>query len=68
MPDDIAVRPFRIDVPDAVLDDLRHRLAQTRWPEAEPVDDWSQGAPLAGYRTCAATGARTTTGGLARPC
>ena len=32
---------------DEVLDDLRRRLAQTRWPEAEPVDDWSQGAPLA---------------------
>ena len=46
MPDDAAVRPFRIDVPDEVLDDLRHRLAQTRWPEAELVDDWSQGAPL----------------------
>ena len=47
MTDDIAVRPFRIDVPDAVLDELRDRLAHTRWPEAEPVDDWSQGAPLA---------------------
>jgi epoxide hydrolase len=47
MTDDIAVRPFRIDVPDEVLDELRDRLAHTRWPEAEPVDDWSQGAPLA---------------------
>jgi pimeloyl-ACP methyl ester carboxylesterase len=46
MPDDRAIRPFRIDVPDAVLDDLRRRLAQTRWPEAETVADWSQGAPL----------------------
>ena len=45
--DDAAVHPFRIDAPDAVLDDLRRRLAQTRWPEAEVVDDWSQGAPLA---------------------
>jgi epoxide hydrolase len=47
MADDTAVRPFRIDVPDEVLDDLRRRLSQTRWPESEPVDDWSQGAPLA---------------------
>ncbi len=47
MSDDVAVRPFRIDVPDEVLDELRLRLTQTRWPEAEPVDDWSQGAPLA---------------------
>ena len=45
--DDAAVHPFRIDVADEVLDDLRRRLAQTRWPEAELVDDWSQGAPLA---------------------
>ena len=39
--------PFRIDVPDAVLTDLRDRLRRTRWPEAETVDDWSQGIPLA---------------------
>lgn len=43
-----AVHPFRIAVPDADLDDLRARLARTRWPEPEPVDDWSQGVPL-GY-------------------
>ncbi len=47
MSDDAAVRPFRIDVADEVLEDLGRRLAHTRWPEAEPVDDWSQGAPLA---------------------
>ena len=41
------IRPFRIDVSDAVLDDLRFRLRHTRWPEAELVDDWSQGVPLA---------------------
>jgi epoxide hydrolase len=40
------IRPFRIDIPDAVLDDLRSRLANTRWPERELVDDWSQGAPF----------------------
>lgn len=44
------IRPFRIAVPDAVLDDLRDRLRRTRWPEAETVDDWSQGAPLAWIR------------------
>ena len=42
--------PFRIDVPEAELADLRHRLGQTRWPEREPVDDWSQGVPLAYLR------------------
>jgi epoxide hydrolase len=46
MPDDVTVRPFRIDVADAVLEDLHRRLELTRWPEAEAVDDWSQGAPL----------------------
>jgi pimeloyl-ACP methyl ester carboxylesterase len=41
------IRPFRIEATDAELDDLRQRLRATRWPEAEPVDDWSQGIPLA---------------------
>ncbi|MFP5414962.1 MAG: epoxide hydrolase N-terminal domain-containing protein, partial [Gammaproteobacteria bacterium] len=41
-----AIRPFRIAVPDAVLTDLRERLARARWPEKEVVDDWSQGIPL----------------------
>jgi pimeloyl-ACP methyl ester carboxylesterase len=41
-------RPFTVQVPDASLDDLRARLARTRWPEPETVDDWSQGVPL-GY-------------------
>ena len=38
--------PFTIEVADDVLDDLRRRLHNTRWPEAELVDDWSQGIPL----------------------
>jgi epoxide hydrolase len=41
------VVPFRIDVPETELADLRRRLRQTRWPEREPVTDWSQGVPLA---------------------
>ena len=41
------IEPFHLAVPQAALDDLRHRLAQTRWPEPETVADWSQGAPLA---------------------
>jgi epoxide hydrolase len=44
---DDVIQPFRIEVGDAELDDLHDRLARTRWPEAEPVDDWSQGIPLA---------------------
>ncbi len=41
------IRPFRLAATDDVLDDLRSRLHNTRWPEAEPVADWTQGAPLA---------------------
>jgi epoxide hydrolase len=41
------VRPFRVEISDAAIDDLRQRLARTRWPEKEPVGDWSMGIPLA---------------------
>lgn len=41
-----AIEPFRIDVPPVALDDLRARLTRTRWPDREPVNDWSQGVPL----------------------
>ncbi|PRC48935.1 epoxide hydrolase, partial [Mycobacterium sp. ITM-2017-0098] len=41
------IEPFRIAIADEVLADLRERLLRTRWPEAETVDDWSQGIPLA---------------------
>lgn len=41
-----AIQPYRIHVPPAQLDDLRLRLTRTRWPEGEPVPDWSQGVPL----------------------
>jgi pimeloyl-ACP methyl ester carboxylesterase len=36
-----------VAVPETELDDLRDRLARTRWAEAETVDDWSQGVPRA---------------------
>ena len=45
-----AVRPFRVDVPQEALDDLRRRIAATRWPEKETVADQSQGVPLATMR------------------
>ena len=41
------VEPFEIAVADDVIEDLQDRLRRTRWPEAETVDDWSQGIPLA---------------------
>ena len=44
---DAGVRPFRIDVPEEELSDLRRRIAATRWPDKEPVSDRSQGVQLA---------------------
>jgi pimeloyl-ACP methyl ester carboxylesterase len=52
---DTAIRPFRIDVPQADLDDLRDRLHRTRWPDELAGGDWTRGVPrgylkeLAGY-------------------
>jgi pimeloyl-ACP methyl ester carboxylesterase len=40
------VRPFRINVPEEALADLRRRIAATRWPERETVADFSQGVQL----------------------
>jgi len=47
------VRPFRIDVPDEALVNLRRRVAATVWPEKETVADQSQGVPLAMMRELA---------------
>jgi epoxide hydrolase len=44
------VVPFKVHVPQAALEDLKKRLGDTRWPEKEPVTDWSQGVPLAKAR------------------
>ncbi|MGO6907291.1 epoxide hydrolase N-terminal domain-containing protein, partial [Rhizobium ruizarguesonis] len=41
-----AIRPFRVDTPEADLLDLRRRVLATRWPERETVDDQSQGIQL----------------------
>ncbi len=43
---DAAIRPFRIDVPQADLDDLRERLTRTRWPDELPGVGWDYGVPL----------------------
>jgi pimeloyl-ACP methyl ester carboxylesterase len=53
MADSSLINPFRIAIPDADLDDLKARLARTRWPDAECVDDWNQGIPLAYTRRLA---------------
>src|SRR4029450_6729744 len=45
--DPTAIRPFRINVPDAEIAELRRRIKATRWPERETVTDASQGVQLA---------------------
>ena len=40
-----AIKPFVLDIPQTQLDDLDRRLAATRWPERETVEDWSQAPP-----------------------
>lgn len=41
------IRPFRFEAPQADLDDLRRRIAATRWPERETVPNQTQGPQLA---------------------
>ncbi|MGH2529494.1 MAG: epoxide hydrolase N-terminal domain-containing protein, partial [Actinomycetota bacterium] len=43
---DAGIRPFRIEIPEAALDDLRDRLARTRWPDELPSVGWSYGVSL----------------------
>ena len=45
--EDKSIRPFHVNVPDTVLDDLCRRIAATRWPDKETVNDTSQGVQLA---------------------
>jgi len=45
--EDASIRPFRVEVPDEALDDLRRRVAAARWPSKELVTDASQGVQLA---------------------
>ncbi|MGH3371819.1 MAG: epoxide hydrolase family protein, partial [Nocardioidaceae bacterium] len=48
------IRPFRIDIPQAALDDLRSRLANTRWPAELPGAGWERGVPTSYLRELAA--------------
>jgi pimeloyl-ACP methyl ester carboxylesterase len=47
------IRPFQIEIPQAQIDDLRLRIAATRWPEQETVTDQSQGVQLAAIKALA---------------
>jgi epoxide hydrolase len=48
------MKPFRIDIPQADLDDLRDRLARTRWPDELDGAGWSYGVPVSYARDLAA--------------
>jgi pimeloyl-ACP methyl ester carboxylesterase len=47
------IRPFHVEIPEEELADLRRRIAATRWPDREKVDDRSQGAQLANMQELA---------------
>jgi pimeloyl-ACP methyl ester carboxylesterase len=49
----VSVRPYRIQVPQSALDDMKRRILATRWPEKETVSDDSQGVQLATMRALA---------------
>ena len=51
---DAEIRPFRIDVPEAAIDDLKERLARTRWPDERSGEGWSRGVPVAYLKELAA--------------
>ena len=48
-----AIRPFHVEVSEERIDDLRRRIAATRWPSKELVDDRSQGVQLAAAQALA---------------
>jgi hypothetical protein len=45
---DAAIHPFRVEIPQADLDDLHDRVARTRWPDELPGVGWNRGVPV-GY-------------------
>ncbi len=60
------IRPFQAEIPQEEIDDLRRRLASTRWPDKETVGDVSQGVQLAKLKELVdywATGLRLAQGG-----
>jgi epoxide hydrolase len=52
-PEAATIRPFRVHVPDSVLIDLRHRLAETKWPDQLPGTSWEYGADVKKVRELA---------------
>jgi pimeloyl-ACP methyl ester carboxylesterase len=49
-PSSTLVRPFTVSIPQSQIDDVKQRLAATRWPDPETVGDWSQGVRVQNAR------------------
>jgi epoxide hydrolase len=64
---DSEIRPFRIDIPQADLDDLGERLARTRWPAELPGADWAAGVPVSYLKDLAAYWGSGYAGAPTRP-
>ena len=64
--DESAIRPFRVNVPEVELAEMRRRIRATRWPEKAPVADESQGVQLAIIQKLARYWGRNMTGAPAR--
>jgi microsomal epoxide hydrolase len=47
------IRPFRVDIPQSAIDDLRQRLGKTRWPDELPGVGWDYGIPLSDVKELA---------------
>src|SRR5580658_352451 len=52
-PEPATIQPFKMHVPDRVLVDLRHRLAETKWPDQLPGTTWEYGADIKKVRELA---------------
>jgi hypothetical protein len=46
MTENAEIRPFRVEIPQADLDDLKERLGRARWPEELPGIGWTRGVSL----------------------
>ena len=46
MHDPIGAQPFKVSIPESVLDDLKERLRKTRWPLEANTSPWTYGASL----------------------
>ena len=58
----MTVEPFKIDIPDSVIEDLKSRLERTRWPDELPGTSWDYGSNLDYVKSWWSTGAPNSIG------